>query len=113
MEGHVALGSIQNKQLRPDKAQEGHLVCDLKLWEAGNVSGPLHPVEEQTRGELADVLDADHVVGSMLKLGIASRGVRLSPHELADVGGEVGGVGAGGAEAGVVVTESKSDHWLR
>ena len=35
-----------------------------------NIPGPLHSAEEQPGGELADVVDADHVVGSHLNLNV-------------------------------------------
>ena len=45
-----------------------YLVCELKLGEARDVPGPLHGGEEDPGGELADVVDTDHVVTRHLDL---------------------------------------------
>ena len=45
-----------------------YLVCELKLGEARDVPGPLHGGEEDPGGELADIVDADHVVTRHLDL---------------------------------------------
>ena len=80
VKGHVALGGVKDEQLRPDEPQERHLVCQLELREAGDVAGPLHRREEDAGGELTDVVNADHVVGSHLNLAV-SRGVWLRPEQ--------------------------------
>ena len=80
VKGHVALGGVKDEQLGPDEPQERHLVCQLELREAGDVAGPLHRREEDAGGELTDVVNADHVVGSHLNLAV-SRGVWLRPEQ--------------------------------
>ena len=89
MEGHAALRGVQHEQLGPDQPQQGNLVCHLQLGEARDVASPLHGAEEYPCGELANVVDANHVVGSHLDLSVA-RGVGLGPEQQGDVGGEVG-----------------------
>ena len=89
MERHAALGGVQHEQLGPDQPQQGNLVRHLQLGEAGDVASPLHGAEEYPRGELANVVDANHVVGSHLDLSVA-RGVGLGPEQQGDIGGEVG-----------------------
>ena len=80
VEGHVALGGVKDEQLGPDKSQERHLVSQLQLREAGDVAGPLHRREEDAGSELADVVNADHVVGGHLDLAV-SGGVWLRPEQ--------------------------------
>lgn len=41
VEGHGALGRVQNEQLAPGEAEQGHLVGDLQVGEEGDVAGPL------------------------------------------------------------------------
>ena len=89
MQWHVALGGVEDEQLGPDQPQQRHLVRQLELGEARDVPRPLHGREEDPRGKLADVIDANHVVGSHLDLSIA-RGVGLGPEQQGDIGGEVG-----------------------
>ena len=76
MQWHVALGGVEDEQLGPDQPQERHLVRQLELGEARDVPRPLHGREEDPRSKLANIIDADHVVGSHLNLTI-SRGVRF------------------------------------
>ncbi len=71
MEGHVALGCIEDEELRPDQPQQCYLVGDLELREAWYVPRPLHGTEEETRCKLADIVDAHHVVGSQLHLAVS------------------------------------------
>ena len=80
VQGHVALGGVKDEQLGPDEPQQRHLVSQLQLGEAGDVAGPLHRREEDAGGELADVIDADHVVGGHLDLAIPG-GVWLRPEQ--------------------------------
>ena len=110
MQWHVALGGVEDEQLGPDQPQQRHLVRQLELGEARDVPRPLHGREEQLGRELADAVDANHVVG--LELGISGRGIGLGPDQLADVRREVGGCGAraGRGEARVVSGSETVSH---
>ena len=90
VERHVALGSVQHEQLRPDQSEEPHLVSHLELGEAGDVPGPLHPGEHDPGGHLADLLDVGQVG---LHLDPVAGGVGLGPQQHGDVGAEVAGGG--------------------
>ena len=105
MKRHAALGGVQHEQLGPDQPEQGHLVRHLELGEAGDVASPLHRAEKYPRCKLANVVDANHVVGSHLDLSVA-RGVRFGPEQEGDVGGEVGG------SAKWVASETEAKHPL-
>ncbi|KFO59833.1 hypothetical protein N302_05767, partial [Corvus brachyrhynchos] len=85
MEGHGALGSIEDEELAPGEPQQGHLVGDLQVGEEGNIAGPLDGAEEQTGGQLTDVLDAHDVVGLHALAAVAGGGVGLGPQQEGDV----------------------------
>jgi len=88
MERHGALAGVQDEQLRPDEPEQGHLVGHLEFREEGYVLGPLNRREEQSGGQLADVVDAHDVVG-LHALAISRGGIRFRPQEQRDVGTEV------------------------
>lgn len=85
---HGALRRVQDKQFAPHEPEQRHLVSDLQVGEEGDVSRPLDRREEQSRGQLADVVDAHDVVG-LHALAVARRRVRLGPQEQRDVARKV------------------------
>ena len=94
VEGHGALGGIQDEEFTPAQPQESHLVCYLEIWKEGNVSGPLHRTEEQSGCQLANVFDAHEVVGLHAMASVPGRArVWFCPekhgHEAAQVAGVV------------------------
>ena len=54
---------------------------DLEVGEEGDVAGPLDGGEEESGGQLADVVDAHDVVGRLHALAVAGRRVRLGPQQ--------------------------------
>lgn len=89
MQGHGALGGVENEQFRPAQAEQRHLVGDLEFREKWDVPGPLYGREEQPGSELADVLDA-HDVGLLHAVAEPRRGVGLGSQEHGDEAGQVG-----------------------
>jgi len=81
VEGHVALGSIQDKQLGPDQAEESHLVRHLQLGKPRNIPGPLNRGEQYAGGKLTDVVQPDDITGMLLHVGVAGGRIWLRPHE--------------------------------
>lgn len=64
-----------------------HLVGDGQLREIRDVPGPLHRAEEQTGGQLTDIVDAHRIVGPALLVVLVSEstaGVRLGSQQLGD-----------------------------
>ena len=115
VEGHVALGGVKDEQLGPDESQQRHLVSQLQLREARDVTGPLHRREEQLGCELADGVKAGDVVGS--ELGPVSPRVWLRSDQRADVRAEEGRPAAGqtgraraGEAAGVISGPEAETH---
>ncbi|KFQ14663.1 hypothetical protein N330_06150 [Leptosomus discolor] len=87
VEGHGALGSVEDKQLAPGQPQEGHLVCDLEVWEEGDIPGPLHRAEEHPSCQFTNVLDAHDVVGLHALTAKAGGGVGLCSQKKGDISG--------------------------
>ncbi|KFO77706.1 hypothetical protein N303_04836, partial [Cuculus canorus] len=81
VEGHGALGGVEDEELAPGEPQQGHLVGDLQVGEEGDVASPLDGAEEQACGQLADVLDAHDVVGLHALAAVAGGGIGLGPQE--------------------------------
>ncbi|KGL80539.1 hypothetical protein N309_09716, partial [Tinamus guttatus] len=82
-----ALGSVEHKQLAPGQPEQGHLVCDLQVWEEGDIPGPLHGAEEHPSRQFANVLDAHDVVGLHALAAKAGGGVGLCSQKKGDISG--------------------------
>lgn len=89
MDGHGALSRVQDEQLAPGESEQRHLIRYLEIREEGNVLGPFHRAEEQTSGQLADVLDAHDVTGLHALVAVSGRGIGLGPEQERDVSGQV------------------------
>lgn len=87
MEGHGALGSIEHKQLTPGQPEQSYLVCDLEVWEEGNIPGPLHCAEEHPSCQFTNVLNAHDVVGLHALAAKAGRWVGLSSEKQGYISG--------------------------
>ena len=84
---HVALGGIEDKQLRPAQPQQSYLIRHLEIRKAGDALGPLDSAEQQPGGKLANVVDANHV--GRLHLTIARSWIGLGSHQKGRVGRQV------------------------
>lgn len=90
VDGHGALGGVQNEQFAPREAEQGHLVRYLQVREEGDVARPLHGAEQHPGRQLADVLYAHDVVVLQALRAEPGRGVGLGPQQQRDVSRQVG-----------------------
>ncbi len=90
VDGHGALGGVQDEQFAPGEAEQGHLVRYLQVREERDVAGPLHGAEEHPGRKLADVLDTHDVVALQALRAEPGGRVGLGPQQERDVSRQIG-----------------------